>query len=219
MKLELISFNVCPYVQRSVITLNHKQCDYDITFIDLNNPPDWFSEVSPLGKVPVLKVDEKEILFESAVINEFIDDVTPGTLKPSDPLTLAKNRAWIEYGGTCLADLYMIADHNQEAAMKKQMSECTGRLQRVEDILGNTTFFNGEELSLIDAAYAPLLIRLDFMNERLNLLDWNQFPKLKKWRDNLLDLESVQKSIIDNFDLHYTNKIKNQNGYFASILQ
>lgn len=218
MKLELISFNVCPFVQRSVITLIHKKCDYEIMFIDLSNPPDWFTDISPLGKVPVLKVDDKEILFESAVINEFIDDVTPGTLKPSDPLTLAKNRAWIEYGGTCLADLYMIADHNEEANMKKQMNDCVERLQRVEDIFGNSTFFNDEELSLIDAAYAPLLIRLDFMNEKLNLLDWDQFPKLKKWRDCLLNLESVQKSIIDNFDLHYTNKIKGQNGYLASIL-
>ena len=218
MKLELISFNVCPYVQRSVITLNHKKCEYDITFIDLNNPPEWFLEISPLGKVPVLKVDDKEILFESAVINEFIDDVTPGTLKPSDPLTLAKNRAWIEYGGICLADLYMIADHSDEADMRNQMSECKTRLQRVEDILGNSTFFNDEELSLIDAAYAPLLIRLDFMNEKLNLIDWDSFPKLKNWRDNLLDLDAVQKSIIDNFDLHYTNKIKGQNGYLASVL-
>ena len=218
MKLELISFNVCPFVQRSVITLNHKNCDYDITFIDLSNPPDWFDEISPLGKVPVLKVDNKEVLFESAVINEFIDDITPGTLKPSDPLTLAKNRAWIEYGGTCLADLYMIANHNNEQDMKKQMTECVEHLQRVEDILSGSTFFNGEEISLIDAAYAPLLIRLDFMNEKLNLLDWNKFPKLNAWKKNLLALEAVQKSIIDNFDLHYTNKIKGQNGYLASII-
>ena len=218
MKLELVSFNVCPFVQRSVITLNHKICDYDITCIGLSNPPDWFHEISPLGKIPVLKVDDKEMLFESAVINEFIDDITPGTLKPSDPLTLAKNRAWIEYGGTCLADFYMIANHNNEHDMNNQMAECVERLQHVEDILSDSTFFNGEEISLIDAAYAPLLIRLDFMIEKLNLLDWNKLPKLKKWKENLLDLESVQKSIIYCFKLHYTNKIKGQNGYLANIL-
>ncbi len=131
MDLELVSFNVCPFVQRSVITLNHKDCGYKITFIDLKNPPDWFKKISPLGKVPVLKVDHKEILFESAVINEFIDDVTPGTLKPSDPLTLAKNRAWIEYGGVCLADLYMIADHKDEIDMRQQINDAIERLQRV----------------------------------------------------------------------------------------
>jgi len=112
----------------------------------------------------------------------------------------------------------MIADHKTEQDMKKQMSECVTRLQRVEDILDHSTYFNGEELSLIDAAYAPLLIRLDFMNEKLNLLNWNDFPKLNKWNENLLSTESVQKSIIEDFDLHYTNKIKGQNGYLGSAL-
>ncbi len=218
MDLELISFNVCPYVQRSLITLNHKNVDYKITFIDIFNPPDWFLELSPLGKVPVLKIDGTELLFESAVINEYLDDVTPGTLKPSDPLTLAKNRAWIEYGGTCLVDLFMIADHKDEQAMQNQIAECKGHIQRVEDVLGDSTFFNGEELSLIDAAYAPLLIRLEFLNKFLSAVDWNDYPKLNKWRNNLLQLASVQKSIVENFDLHYTNKIKSQNGYLASII-
>ncbi len=158
------------------------------------------------------------MLFESAIINEFIDDITPGALKSSDPLTLAKNRARIEYGGTCLADLYMIANHDNEHDMNNQMTECVERLQRVEDILSDSTFFNGEGISLIDAAYAPLLIRLDFMNEKLNLLGWDKFPKLNAWKKNLLDLEAVQKSIIDNFDLHYTNKIKGQNGHLANII-
>ncbi len=218
MDLELVSFNVCPFVQRSVITLNHKHCDYKITFIDLNDPPDWFLEISPLGRVPVLKVDDAEILFESAVINEFIDDVTPGTLKPVDPLTLAKNRAWIEYGSTCLGDLYMIADCKTEQDMRRHMEECIERLQRVEKVLDHSTFFNGDDLALVDAAYAPLLIRLDFMSQRINLLNWDQFAKLNKWKESLLNLEAVRKSIIDDFELHYTNKIKAQDGYLGNTL-
>ncbi len=218
MNLELISFNVCPFAQRSVITLQHKKCDYKITFIDLKNPPDWFLEISPLGKVPVLKVDDKEILFESAVINEFIDDVTPGSLKPSDPLTLAKNRAWIEYGGVCLSDLYMIAEHKKEKDMHDQINEAVTRLQHVENVLDGSSYFNGEELALVDTAYAPLFIRLDFMNKRLNFMNWDDFAKLDRWKHNLLQLESVQESIIDDFDLHYANKIRSQNGYLGSIL-
>ena len=85
----------------------------------------------------------------------------------------------------------MIANHNNEHDMNNQMAECVERLQRVEDILSDTTLFNGEDISLIDAAYAPLLIRLDFMNEKLYLSDWNKFPKLKKWKEILLDLESL----------------------------
>ncbi|HHT00269.1 MAG TPA: glutathione S-transferase family protein, partial [Thiomicrospira sp.] len=55
-KLDLISFKLCPFVQRAVIVLKKKNIDFDITYIDLNNPPEWFKELSPLGQVPVLKV-------------------------------------------------------------------------------------------------------------------------------------------------------------------
>ena len=61
------------------------------------------------------------------------------------------------------------------------MKDCIDRLQRVEDILSHSSYFNGEELALIDAAYAPLLIRLEFLNENFNFLDWEQSPKLNKW--------------------------------------
>lgn len=216
--LELVSFNVCPFVQRSVITLNHKGCGYKVTYIDLSNPPDWFLQISPLGKVPVLKVNDTEVLFESAVINEFVDDVTPGTLKPSDPLTLAKNRAWIEFGGTCLADLYMMADAKTENEMQQQTNVCRERLQHVENILTHTAFFNGGDFALVDAAYAPLLIRLDFLCRKIDFLDWNGYTKLDRWKENLLGLESVQDSIIEDFELHYANKIRAQNGYLGSLL-
>ena len=61
------------------------------------------------------------------------------------------------------------------------MKDCIDRLQRVEDILSHSSYFNGEELALIDAAYTPLLIRLEFLNEKFNFLDWEQSPKLNKW--------------------------------------
>jgi glutathione S-transferase len=70
--LELISFDICPYVERSRIALEHKGVEYDYTEIDLSDKPDWFLEISPRGKVPVLTVDDEPI-FESNVINELIE--------------------------------------------------------------------------------------------------------------------------------------------------
>ena len=76
----LISFALCPYVQRCVMTLREKEVAYDIDYIDLSDRPDWFVELSPLGKVPVLEVTRddgsKVVLFESVVINEYLDDAT-----------------------------------------------------------------------------------------------------------------------------------------------
>ena len=45
MKPELISFKICPFVQRSVIVLQEKGVDYDITYINLKEPPEWFKAI------------------------------------------------------------------------------------------------------------------------------------------------------------------------------
>jgi glutathione S-transferase len=119
MALHLISFKTCPFVQRAVITLKHKDIDFDITYIDLADPPDWFLEMSPLKKVPVLKVDD-EILFESAVINEYLDEITGGDLQPKDPLARAKNRAWIEFASNMLGR----ALHQIPASTGKPVAAC-----------------------------------------------------------------------------------------------
>jgi len=123
MKLELISFDLCPFVQRSVITLNYKKIPYKLTFIDLENPPSWFKEISPLGKVPVLKIDEETVLFESAVINEFLDETTGTPLHSKDPLKKAFERSWIEYGAELLVSMYeltLATEHDEREALRDE---------------------------------------------------------------------------------------------------
>ena len=55
--------------------------------------PDWFREISPLSKVPAMRIGEVT-LFESAVICEYIDEVTPGSLHPGDPVRPLQGHAW-----------------------------------------------------------------------------------------------------------------------------
>jgi glutathione S-transferase len=144
MQLHLISFKTCPFVQRAIITLKHKQIDYDITFIDLADPPDWFVELSPLKKVPVLKVDD-EVLFESAVINEYLDEITGGDLQPRDALARARNRAWVEFASNMLGNLYMMKMSTSEDRYNKYRGTLVDQLHRVEKRLGDGPWFNGDE--------------------------------------------------------------------------
>ena len=72
-KLQLISHRLCPYVQRAAIMLAEKEQPCVRIDIDLARKPDWFMAISPLGKTPVLLVDDQPI-FESAVICEYLDD-------------------------------------------------------------------------------------------------------------------------------------------------
>ena len=56
-KFHLISSVTCPWVQRSVIVMRVKGIAFDVTYIDLQNEPDWFLDMSPHGKVPVLQLE------------------------------------------------------------------------------------------------------------------------------------------------------------------
>lgn len=216
-KMELVSFKLCPFVQRAVITLKYKEVDFDVTYIDLNNPPGWFKEISPLGQVPVLKVDG-EVLFESSVIQEYVDEVTPPSLHPKDPLVKAKNRAWIAFGG----DLFMLSHQMVHAPDKKAFEEkletLKGRLKRLEEAHSGESYFNGHDFNLIDAAYAPLLMRIDLIlqNTGVDLLE--QFPALKKWSDALLAIPAVEQSVVEEFAELYLRMLQNSKGHLASLI-
>ncbi len=104
--LKLVSHDLCPYVQRAAIALDEKGVPFERINVDLANKPDWFTTLSPLGKVPLLKVERREgseaVLFESAVILECLEETLPGPLHPDDPLVRARHRSWIEFGSACL---------------------------------------------------------------------------------------------------------------------
>ncbi len=216
MDLELVSFKLCPFVQRSVITLLHKQIPFRITYIDLDAPPEWFGTVSPLGKVPLLRVAADTVLFESAVINEYLDEITPPRLQPDDPLRRALNRSWIEFGSECLATQYRVMTAPDEATFGKRAAEMRANLERAEAALGPGPYFNGPRFSLVDAAYAPLFMRISLM-EPLIEIDWLEgHPGLSAWSAALLSLDAVQRSVVDDFGELFSRFLKGTDSYAAA---
>jgi glutathione S-transferase len=217
MKLHLISFKTCPFVQRAVITLKHKNIDYDITFIDLAEPPDWFLELSPLAKVPVLKVDD-DVLFESAVINEYLDEITGGELQPEDPLERAKNRAWVEFASNMIGNLYMMKMSKDEERYTRYRDTLVEQLHRVEKRLGDGPWFNGDNFSLADTAFAPLFKQNSVAQHRLSVIDPASMPKLNAWAERLLALPEVQDSVVAEFEDIYLEAMQKNGSYSLNQL-
>lgn len=216
-KLELISFKLCPFVQRAVIVLKKKNIDFDITYIDINNPPEWFKEVSPLGQVPVLKVGD-DVLFESSVIQEYVDEVTPPSLQPVDPLVKAKNRAWISFGGDILMAMHGMMT-TEESVSNEKRQVVLQKLQQLEAEHSGGSFFNGSDFNMIDAAYAPMLMRMSFIKQITGADLLSDTPKLAKWSDNLLALECVQESVVPELPMMYKGMVKHMDGYMATLIQ
>lgn len=203
MNLELISFTLCPFVQRSVITLNFKKAAYKLTAIDLKNKPPWFLEISPLGKVPVLRVDDKVSIFESAVINEFIDETVGPALMPADPLQRALERAWIEYGSELLRSSYAMSVERDSTELERRSAKFFADLAKVEAVLGDGPYFRGQHFSLVEAAWAPLFMRL-FLSPRLEGDEsWKKTPRLRAWAENMVKVPAVLNSVPADFAEQY----------------
>jgi len=219
-KIELISLKLCPFVQRSVILLKEKNIDFAVTYIsveDLKAKPDWFLKVSPLGKVPVLKVND-QVLFESAIINEYLDETNPPYLHPADPFVRAQNRAWVEFSGSLFALNYALTIANDEAEFNLKLIELKEKLVKVEEQLQGT-FFNGEEIALVDIAYAPLFTRLELINSFYSLNLYENLPKVKTFAYNLINRPSVKDSVVPEFKEIFLESLEGYNGFLAGLIK
>jgi glutathione S-transferase len=214
-RFELISFDLCPYVQRSVITLKHKKIDFKLTLIDLSNPPEWFNKISPLGKVPLLLVREKSgepvVLFESAVINEYLDEVTPPSILPKDPLAKARERAWVAVGGELLGNLYTLAMSEDRDEIDEARTDLWDTLARVEETLPGGKYFSTAGFSLVDAAFAPVFMRLFMLKSLREDSHWKSLTKTRQWADALLALPEVRDSVPTDFKQKYVTLLKERN--------
>ena len=106
MDYKLVSFPICPFVQRSVIMLKCKQQDFDIEYVSLDDMPQWYLDRVPTGRVPSLWIGD-EVLFESAAINEFINETADGdNMLPADAVQRARARAWVAFSDQLLTNQF-----------------------------------------------------------------------------------------------------------------
>jgi len=197
-KLELVSFKLCPYVHRAVITLKEKNIPFTFKEIDLYAPPVWFDEISPMGKVPVLVVDGTTALFESAVINDYLDEITEPKLNPKDPLKKALERAWIEYGSELMGLFYETYTAKEASSYEAAEKELFEALQRLEGVVKGP-YFRGTDFSLVDTSYAPLFLRMNVFTKIWDHSDWSNMPKTRAWAETLMAHPSVRASCFDGF--------------------
>lgn len=199
MHLILYSFRICPFVERANILLNEKNIACERINVDIRNKPEWFLKLSPLGKVPVLSADGI-LIFESTIINEFLDEISLPSLHPQDLIRKAHNKSWIEWGSALIFDAYNMTLAKDESFFLEKRLVVEEKLQLLENQLHSKPFFNGEKFSMIDLAYAPLFRRFDSLERQFSIDILNTYPKLQVWANHILSRESVQNGFISNFD-------------------
>lgn len=156
---------------RSKIVLHEKGLAYDRVTLDLakkdQKRPD-FLKLNPYGKVPVIN-DAGKILFESCIINEYLDEQYPNPpLMPKDPYLRGRGRVLVDYGLNYIHEPYwalrgemLKKEPERNAAVVEEKRQALRRLlQYLEEALGDKPYFLGE-LSLTDIDLLPRFLRME----------------------------------------------------------
>ena len=160
----LYSGTTCPFSHRCRFVLFEKGMDFEIRDVDLYNKPEDISVMNPYGQVPIL-VERDLILYESNIINEYIDERFPHPqLMPADPVMRARTRLFLyNFEKELFVHVSVLEDRSNTdtAAQEHARANIRDRLAQLAPMLLKNKFMLGEEFSMLDVAMAPLLWRLD----------------------------------------------------------
>lgn len=223
-RLILVSHHLCPYVQRAAIVLAEKGVPFERRMVDLARKPDWFLALSPLGKVPLLIVEqadgEQAVLFESAVICEYLEETQPGrALHPADPLTRARHRGWMEFGSSILADLWGFETAADAKTFETKRLMLAEKFARVEDELGEGPFFAGAAFSMVDAIFAPIFRYFDVFDAITDIDFFAALLRVKRWRTELVRRESVKEAVTEDYPQRLRAFLVDHDAYLLKLSQ
>jgi glutathione S-transferase len=213
--IKLISFDLCPYVQRAAIVLLEKNVAFERITIDLANKPEWFRKISPLGKVPVLQ-QGGDVLFESTVIVEYLEEVYEPALHPADPMTKARQRAWMEFGSSMLADLWVIETSQDAEAFEIKCKLLRSKAEQLELELKSSgrfgPYFAGPDFSIVDAVYAPFFRYFNTIEMISSIRLFEGLPHIGAWRTHLALRPSVRQAVVADYDDRLLAFLRKHNG-------
>ena len=212
-----VGHRLCPFVQRMAIALRSAAYEYEIEYVDLDRLPAWLLKIAPLARVPVLLANG-QTLYESLVILEFINDLRSGRLHPEDTLERARQRSLMAFASEALA-------LNWRWSMSRSQDEFDRLGQRLRDYLRYAEsqieahpYFNGDQLTLIDIAFAPLLQRLGYIERDSSLDPFGDCPKLRDWAHSLCSHSAVTGSAPAELDRLLAADMRKQESLLASKL-
>ncbi len=187
----------CPYGMKVRIVLAEKEMDCELITVDLqagqHRQPE-FLKLNPFGRVPVL-IDEGAVIYESTIINEYIDDEYPEPpIRPVDSGERSRMRLLEDYADTAFTlpamavqmELAKPAGVREEQRVRAARDVVVKGLEMLNRELEGREYLVGE-FSLADVAFAPIVLQL----ERLGIHPDNSLRNLKAWIQRLAARRSI----------------------------
>ena len=198
--IKIVSFKICPFVQRVTAALEAKAVPYEIEYISLSDKPQWFLDLSPAGQVPLLITESGQALFESDAIVEYLDEVTAPLIAGVTPERRAVDRAWSYQA----SKHYLVQCSAMQSKDRETLAERSAKLdkafERAEKQLDGGPYFNGDQLGNVDIAWLPLLHRAEIIERHSGYDFLSGYPKIKAWQVALMDTGLANRSVSEDFD-------------------
>lgn len=192
--MKLYGADVCPFVHRTRLTLAEKGIEHDYVAIDLANKPDWYHEVLPSGKVPLLEHNGHRI-WESHIICEYLEEAfDQHPLYPNDPGLRAKARIWIDWVSNSLVPpFYKLLMAQDKEAQDEHKETILKALEKMEnECFQDSEWMMGDSLSLVDIETYPWFERWSVIQHYRGLEVPRRFEKLNKWIQTMKNRDSVK---------------------------
>jgi RNA polymerase-associated protein len=165
--MQLYSGTTCPFSHRCRFVLYEKGMDFQVIDVDLYNKPEDIAVMNPYNRLPVL-VERDLILYESNIINEYIDERFPHPqLMPADPVMRARARLMLFNMEVELFSQIDSLDSGKEKQVERARQHVADRLVELAPVFTKTKYMLGDDFTMLDVAIAPLLWRLDHYGIKL----------------------------------------------------
>ncbi|XP_013013871.1 glutathione S-transferase omega-1 [Cavia porcellus] len=205
--LRVYSMRFCPFAQRTLLVLNAKGIRHEVININLKSKPDWFFEKNPFGLVPVLENSQGQLIRESVITCEYLDEAYPGKkLLPADPYEKACQKMIFELFSkvsSLTTSIFRLQQAKEDCSGAKE--ELKKELKVLDEVLTKkkTTFFGGNSIGLVDYLIWPWFERMELQE----LTEWAAAtPKLKLWMAAMKTDPAVKALLMDV--KHYKNFLK-----------
>lgn len=199
--MKLIGSTTSPYVRKVRIVMAEKKLDYQFALEDVWSDDTLIGESNPLGKVPCLIMEDGGAVFDSRVIVEYLDTLTPvGRLIPASGRERAEVKCW-EALADGLADAAILirledtqraAEERSEKWRARQRHKLAAGLRAMSSGLADSTWCNGNHYSLADIAVG---CALDWLALRFPEITWrDEYPNLMRLVDKLAERPSFRET-------------------------
>ncbi|GAL12256.1 glutathione S-transferase [Vibrio astriarenae] len=198
--IKIVSFTICPFVQRVTAALEARNLPYDIEYISLKDKPRWFLDISPNGQVPVMVTESGVSLFESDAIIEYIEDEYGPLEQSITNDQRALDRAWSYLGAKSYLPQCGMMSSKDKATLLEREEKLRQAFKKVESQLsGQSTYFKSDVLSNVDIAWLPLLHRAAIIEAETCHDLLHGLPKVKAWQAAILETRLAEKSVSADF--------------------